>query len=104
MPWLVLNWTLCGAWEESVLGKRGHTTEYIYQAENMKESTQGFPSDSTGGPPTCNGPLMAQGLVFHGCDEAAERWWERTRISVSNAFQNLGSAGGGSSVALTSRF
>lgn len=47
------------------LWERGHTTEYIYQPENMKESTQGFPSDSTGGPPTCNGPLMAQGLVFH---------------------------------------
>lgn len=37
--------------------ERGHTTENIYQEENMKESTQGFPSDSTGRPPTVTAPL-----------------------------------------------
>lgn len=49
----------CEAWAESIMGKGSYGRVHLSGVENAKESTQGFPSDSTGGPPTCEtGPSI----------------------------------------------
>lgn len=59
MPCLVLSLTDCEAWAESIVGKGSFGRVHLSGVVKRKESTQGFPSDSTGGPPTCEtGPSI----------------------------------------------